>query len=220
MADDQLLHRKINAALQNFMEEAHTVFRHLAEACDLFIKGDKNSINMLASKSNQTVFEKLSEHKHNISIEVGKSYSILPLSTEHLRICLLIWDASYVAERVIQRLSHITGRTWVEKSFFYDSIGLIASSILHEFEIALENLTVLLRNKEKAMKHRREIDEQFLQITHYIDALDKLILDEVDKSPALISFYDVANDLEEISRNILEASELVLVIAYADSALD
>jgi hypothetical protein len=39
MADDQLLHRKINAALQNFMEEAHTVFRHLAEACDLFIKG-------------------------------------------------------------------------------------------------------------------------------------------------------------------------------------
>ncbi|HLH45312.1 MAG TPA: hypothetical protein VKV31_00900 [bacterium] len=220
MADDQLLNRKINAALQNFMEEAHTVFRHLAEACDLFIKGDKNSLNMLASKSNQTIFEKLSEHKHNISVEVGKSYSILPLSTEHLRICLLIWDAGYTAERVIQRLGYIVGRTWVENSFFYDSIGLIASSILHEFEIALENLTVLLRNREKAMRRRREIDEQFLQITRYIDALDKLILDQVDKSPALISFYDVANDLEEISRKILEASELVLVIAYADSALD
>src|SRR5579875_271635 len=206
MADDQLLNRKINAALQNFMEEAHTVFRHLAEACDLFIKGDKNSLNMLASKSNQTIFEKLSEHKHNISVEVGKSYSILPLSTEHLRICLLIWDAGYTAERVIQRLGYIVGRTWVENSFFYDSIGLIASSILHEFEIALENLTVLLRNREKAMRRRREID--------------KLILDQVDKSPALISFYDVANDLEEISRKILEASELVLVIAYADSALD
>ncbi|MEM0321745.1 MAG: hypothetical protein QXP58_04835 [Thermoprotei archaeon] len=214
MTDEQILARKMNTVLQAFMEEAHTMFRYLAEAYDLFMKGNGDGVNTLILKADETVFKKLLSHKHAMTTEAARAYSVLPLGVEYVRACLLIWDAACIAKRIIQKLEGMTRRNWVEKTSFGDSIGLITLSLLREFELLLKLVPV--GSGEKSVRNMGGIDEQFAQTTRYIDSVNKLLLNEIDKSPPLTVLYNLTGDLEEISKKILEAAEYITLIASAD----
>lgn len=220
MTTEQPLLKKINGQLQVFTQISHQVFRNLAEACDLFAKGDKVKVNSLASNSAQVVLGELAALKHSIIREVAKSYSILPVSSEHIRVCVLLWDACYRAARIIRQLGTIAGKHWVEETTFYDNLGPISSCILQEFEALLEGQAAMGHSREKASKIIDEANAQFDQVARYIEAMDKMVLNELEKAPSLVILKEVLNGFEDIAEKILESSELVLAISSADSALE
>jgi len=220
MADERLLLKKINSQLQAFMEETHIVFRYLAEACDLFVKGDRMKVNNLSTSCSQVVFGKLSELKRNVIKEVAKSYSILPLATEHLKVCFTLWEACYKTVGIIQKLAAITGRSWIEDIAFYDNLGLISSSILNEFETLLEDIVAMAENKERVWKIVDEISEQLLQITRYVESIDKIVLERLDKSPSLLILHEIFADFEVLAEDILKCADLVSAIASTEPAVE
>ncbi len=220
MTDSQLLLKKINGELQSFTEEAHNVFRYLADACDLFVKGDTVGVNSAFLKTDHVISSDLLRLRHNLTKDVAKSYDILPLSAEHLRACSFIWQACYRAKEIIHKLSNMTGKAWVEGTSFYDNVSLIGASVLNEFEGLLENLAIMTRNREGVWKSVDYVDQEFIRISEYIKNLNRLLFNEIKDSPWLVVIYELTRDFSEVAKDLLEASEFILAIALSDSAVD